>query len=115
MKSKVLAASVLATVLSASAFAADLPSIKAPLVVPPPPPLWTGFYVGANAGGILGGNPGLTSSGVDIYDDYYPAAAGAAGSERRRFWDRKRQQGIVQRRRAGWLQLPVQSQLPCWC
>ncbi|MFY9658271.1 MAG: outer membrane beta-barrel protein [Methylocystis sp.] len=80
MKSKVLAASVLATVLSASAFAADLPSIKAPLVVPPPPPLWTGFYVGANAGGILGGNPGLTSSGVDIYDDYYPAAAGAAGA-----------------------------------
>ena len=85
MKAKLLAATVLASALSVSAFAADLPSIKAPLVVPPPPPLWTGFYVGGNAGGIFGGNPGLRSSGVDIYDDYYgangaPAAAGAAGA-----------------------------------
>ena len=80
MKGKLLAATVLASALSVSAFAADLPSIKAPLVVPPPPPLWTGFYVGANAGGIFGGNPGLQSSGVDIYDDYFFAAAGAAGA-----------------------------------
>ena len=63
-----------------SALAADLPSVKAPLVVPPPPPLWTGFYVGVNAGGTFGGNSGLTSSGVDLYDDDLPAAAGAAGA-----------------------------------
>jgi outer membrane immunogenic protein len=80
MKAKLLAATVLASALSVSAFAADLPSLKAPIVVPPPPPLWTGFYVGANAGGIFGGNPGLKSSGVDIYDDYFFAAAGAAGA-----------------------------------
>jgi outer membrane immunogenic protein len=80
MKGKLLAATALASALCASAFAADLPSIKAPLVVPPPPPLWTGFYVGGNAGGILGGNSGLRSSGADLFDDYFPAAAGAAGA-----------------------------------
>lgn len=38
--------------LAGSAFAADLPSTKAPpyLPPPPPPPMWTGFYVGLNAG-----------------------------------------------------------------
>jgi outer membrane immunogenic protein len=80
MKANLLAATALASALSASAFAADLPSIKAPLVLPPPPPLWTGFYVGLNAGGTFGGNSGLTSSGIDLYDDYFPAAAGAAGA-----------------------------------
>ena len=36
---------------AASAFAADLPSHKAPPpVYVPPPPMWTGFYVGLNAG-----------------------------------------------------------------
>jgi len=54
MKKSLLAASALALAVSAgSAFAADLPSKKAPLLLPPPPPppaLWTGFYVGLNAG-----------------------------------------------------------------
>lgn len=53
MKKSLLAASALALAVSAgSAFAADLPSKKAPLLPPPPPPpaLWTGFYVGLNAG-----------------------------------------------------------------
>jgi len=46
------AVTVLALALTAgSAIAADLPSFKAPLPAPPPPPLWTGFYVGLNAGG----------------------------------------------------------------
>ena len=46
-------AAVLAALISGSAFAADLPSRKeAPVYVPPPPPvLWTGFYVGVNLGG----------------------------------------------------------------
>jgi len=35
-----------------SALAADLPSLKAPpAYAPPPPPLWTGFHAGLNAGG----------------------------------------------------------------
>ena len=92
MKGKLLAATVLASALSVSAFAADLPSIKAPLVVPPPPPLWTGFYVGGNAGGIFGGNPGLQSSGVDIYDDYFVCGGGRCGrSERHCFRNRLQQ------------------------
>jgi len=44
-------AAVALAVSAGSAFAADLPSRKAPILPPPPPPpLWTGFYVGLNAG-----------------------------------------------------------------
>jgi outer membrane immunogenic protein len=40
-----------------SALAADLPSRKAPAYLPPPPlQMWTGFYVGLNAGGAWGAN-----------------------------------------------------------
>lgn len=51
MKKALFLATALATI-AGSAFAADLPSTKAPayLPPPPPPPLWTGFYVGLNAG-----------------------------------------------------------------
>lgn len=45
---KILAASFGAALLSSAAMAADLP-VKAPLYVPPPP-TWTGFYIGGNAG-----------------------------------------------------------------
>src|SRR5262245_25507875 len=38
---------------ASQASAADVPR-KAPAVVPPAPPLWTGCYIGANAGGIFG-------------------------------------------------------------
>jgi outer membrane immunogenic protein len=50
---KFIAGAVMALALAArSAFAADLPSLKAPpAYVPPPPPLWTGFHFGLNAGG----------------------------------------------------------------
>jgi len=51
-----------------SAFAADLPSRKAPPYAPPPPPpppLWTGFYAGLNAGGTWSeSNSVTTSAGV---------------------------------------------------
>jgi len=55
-----LAASALALALaSGSAFAADLPSRKAPLVPPPPPALsWTGSYLGLEIGGIWSNNNG---------------------------------------------------------
>lgn len=52
---KKFAISVAALAISTgSALAADLPSRKAAPILPPPPPpapIWTGFYVGLNAGG----------------------------------------------------------------
>lgn len=54
---KLLLSSVAIAAVSASAFAADLPSRRAPPVyVPPPVPLfsWTGFYVGGDVGYAFG-------------------------------------------------------------
>ena len=54
--------------------AADLPTRKAP---PPPPPvfaapepvaMWTGFYVGLNAGGTFGGNEKIGTYVADLFD-----------------------------------------------
>lgn len=51
MKKLLRSASVISLALSAGlAIAADLPSKKGPPVYVPPPPLWTGFYIGLNAG-----------------------------------------------------------------
>jgi outer membrane immunogenic protein len=63
---KVLFASVatLATVSAFSAFAADLPSRKAAPVYAPPPPMWTGFYAGLNAGYNFGTNGSVGSLNV---------------------------------------------------
>ncbi|WP_424362178.1 outer membrane protein [Methylocystis parvus] len=56
---------------AAPAFAADLPSQKAPLLPPPPPPpMWTGFYVGLNAGGTWSGSSAVNTVG-------YPGACSA--------------------------------------
>lgn len=57
MKKLALSAVSLAA-LTTSVFAADLPSHKAP-VVAPPPPMWTGFHVGINAGGTWANNQNL--------------------------------------------------------
>ncbi len=43
-------ATALSLALTASAFAADLPSYKAPLIAPPPAFSWTGLYGGVNIG-----------------------------------------------------------------
>ena len=52
---KVLLATAALTALSVSAFAADMPSRKAPVVAPvAAAPLWTGLYVGATAGYAFG-------------------------------------------------------------
>ncbi|HYA80247.1 MAG TPA: outer membrane beta-barrel protein, partial [Methylocystis sp.] len=52
-----------------TALAADLPSHKAPPVfVPPPPPLlWTGFYVGLNAGGTFSSDSTVSTIAAPIY------------------------------------------------
>jgi outer membrane immunogenic protein len=64
-------ASGLATAMS-GAQAADLPMKAAPRVAPPPPPLWTGFYIGGHIGGawqnvnpvyLPGGGYGFGASG----------------------------------------------------
>ena len=60
-----------------SALAADLPSLKAPPVVVPPPPLWTGFYFGANVGGIFDASTGATTTATPIFNDTTGAALGA--------------------------------------
>ena len=52
---KILLAAAALTGLSVSAFAADMPSRKAPVVAPlAAAPLWTGLYVGATAGYAFG-------------------------------------------------------------
>src|SRR5208337_1022083 len=66
----------LATALSiGSAFAADLPSRKAPVYIPPPPaPMWTGFYAGLNAGyGWATDSSVTTASGAaaDVWNTSY--------------------------------------------
>jgi outer membrane immunogenic protein len=57
---KALAASALALAFATgSAFAADFPSQKAPVYVPPPPPMtWTGAYLGLDIGGVWSDNNG---------------------------------------------------------
>ena len=50
MTKSFFAATALSLALTASAFAADLPSYKAPLIAPPPAFTWTGLYGGVNIG-----------------------------------------------------------------
>jgi outer membrane immunogenic protein len=61
MKKLFLSATAIATVMSASAFAADLPSIKSAPVAPAP--LWTGFYAGLNSGYGFGTAGNASNSG----------------------------------------------------
>jgi len=68
MKKSLFTVSAIALALSAgSALAADLPSMKAPPYIPPPPMTWNGFYVGLNLGGAWDANGG--QSGYSAYYD----------------------------------------------
>lgn len=71
MKSLISATALsFALTASASAFAADLPSTKAPpYIPPPPPPMWTGFYGGLNAGYGWGTSSSVTNTGGGILDN----------------------------------------------
>jgi outer membrane immunogenic protein len=82
MKKSLVSGVALALALSAgSAFAADLPSRKAPPYVPPPPPMWTGFYVGLNAGyTFANSNNMVVNSGVLAATAVAPGAAANAAA-----------------------------------
>lgn len=63
------AATAIALALSAgTALAADLPSHKGPPVYVPPPPLWTGFYVGLNAGGAWSDSNSIVTETFGVGD-----------------------------------------------
>jgi opacity protein-like surface antigen len=78
-------ASALSFVASA-AFAADLPSLKAPPVLPPPP-IWTGFYAGLNIGGA---SEDVGSINYATYPymsaRYFTTATPAQVAQRAPFW-----------------------------
>ncbi len=60
MKKELVASALALALATGSAFAADLPSRKAPVDVPPPPPAlsWNGSYMGLEIGGIWSDNNG---------------------------------------------------------
>lgn len=65
---KIAISAALALALSAgSALAADLPSIKGQPIPLPPPPLWTGFYAGLNAGGTFGGGSSINVLSFPVF------------------------------------------------
>jgi len=70
-------AAIALAISTGSALAADLPSLKAPPVVIPPPPLWAGFYFGANVGGIFDASTGASISASPLFNDTTGAALGA--------------------------------------
>ncbi len=65
-----------------SALAADLPSLKAPpAYLPPPPPMWTGFHAGLNAGGAWSASTATSFASAPFLingADNVPWAAAAA-------------------------------------
>jgi outer membrane immunogenic protein len=73
MKAKISLVALATALSMGSAIAADLPSLKAPVFVPPPPPLWTGPYAGLNAGYAIDTDPttstvsGPLSGNIDGY------------------------------------------------
>ena len=73
MHIKSVASALAVALLSTTAFAADLPSRRAPPVFAPPPPIpvftWTGFYVGGQVGyefGRSNANSTVAATGVGL-------------------------------------------------
>jgi outer membrane immunogenic protein len=64
---RILLASAGALALSGAAFAADLPLRAPPPVYLPPPPLWTGFYLGMNAGYEWGASNTTNTVTADLF------------------------------------------------
>jgi outer membrane immunogenic protein len=81
MKKILLSATALSFALTASAYAADLPSRKAPVVLPPPPPMWTGFYVGVNVGGTVDASSSTyVANGPLFLNGFGPVVSAAASA-----------------------------------
>ncbi len=96
LKGVAIAALTAASTMAAQA--ADLPTRKEapPPVFVPPPFTWTGFYVGLNAGGVIGSGSRTTSL-------FVPAAASWIATY---YPDRPRiKPERLYRRRPGWVQL----------
>jgi outer membrane immunogenic protein len=88
MTNRLLTGIAAAALTAAGAFAAqaaDLPTRKeapAPVFVPPPF-TWTGFYVGANVGGIWGTSDTTITTyaaGFPFLQSYFPGSLGTGGS-----------------------------------
>lgn len=60
---RILMASAGAMALAGTALAADLP---APVFLAPPPPLWTGFYIGINAGYTFSNSNNFATNAANI-------------------------------------------------
>ena len=66
MKKSLASAIALSALIATSSFAADLPSRKEPIVTPPPPPMWAGFYAGLNIGYGFGQSSSVSTSGIPV-------------------------------------------------
>jgi outer membrane immunogenic protein len=69
---RIFLASASALALAGTAFAADLPSRAPPPVFLPPPPMWTGFYAGVNAGYEWAASKSVTDTGVPVFVNGLP-------------------------------------------
>ena len=99
MKKTLLSATAIALALATgSAFAADLPSLKEAPVYVPPPPLWTGFYVGLNLGGAWDASSGQSGSSA-YYDPNFPFGATIGGVSNLFFLPNGNTTGGARRRR----------------
>lgn len=65
----VFLASASAVAFAATALAADLPSRAPPPVYLPPPPMWTGFYLGLNAGYSWSSRNQVDTATANVFDD----------------------------------------------
>ncbi len=69
------ASAVFLASLIGSAVAADLAQLKSPPVLPPPPPLWAGFYFGANIGAAISSGGGIGTSSGPMFNDFAGASS----------------------------------------
>jgi outer membrane immunogenic protein len=83
---KGVAIAALTAATSIAAAAADIPTRKEapPPVFVPPPFTWTGFYIGLNAGGVIGSGSRTTSlfvpAAASWIATYYPSGLGSSPS-----------------------------------
>jgi outer membrane immunogenic protein len=69
----VTAGTLIVALATSHVLAADLPIHKAP--PPAPPPLWSGFYFGANVGAVINGSSGINTSSGALYNDSVAASS----------------------------------------